>query len=394
MTVTRHCTMMVVSLTAIVVVNLLVLAKYAPRVGMPWVILAAGYLGVVTAGVYGSRRRPGSMTALRPLLFWTTVVLAALLYLLILDRVPLSGLRVDRWSAMTSFNSSLMHGQFPYLARTHLGSQLWGLPVAYLLGLPFQWLGDVGYLQVFVFVCFAVVCQRSWGRQFDLVWPFALFATSPAYLWEVAVRSDLTSDALLCVLYLCLCARWRDRKTPAAMVTLGALGGLLACTRVVFALPCLVYFIGYFRRDQLKAGALLAGAGAAVFAGVLTPFVMWAPRFFLENNPLAFQVVLSPVPLRVAVAVVSLLAGYWAKDFRAKCLAGGLVILGGAMAVFMLQVQSRGLDRALFGNLFDISYFDLALPLLLVPLLFSCPAAVHLLEGGDRPGPSPAETGR
>ncbi len=67
MTVTRHCTMMVVSLTAIVVVNLLVLAKYAPRAGMPWMILAAGDLAVVTAGVYGSRRRPGSMTALRPL---------------------------------------------------------------------------------------------------------------------------------------------------------------------------------------------------------------------------------------------------------------------------------------------------------------------------------------
>lgn len=394
MTGTRRSTMTAVSLTAIVVVNLLVLAKYAPRVGVPWMILAAGYLGVVTAGVYGSRRRPGSMTALRPLLFWTTVVLAALLYLLILDRVPPGSVRVDRWSAITAFNEKLLAGEYPYEARTHLGSRVSGLPMLFAFGLPFQWAGDVGYLQVFAFVVFAVACQRLWGQRFDVVPPLLLLVTSPANLWEVAARSDLLSNSLVLVMFLFLSEQWRGKKTRTRMAALGVLGGLVASTRLVLAVPMLVYFIGYFRRDEVRAAVTSAAVALAVFAATILPFVLWDPRLFLSNNPFVWQTILAPIPVQAGAVVASVAAGLAAGSLSSKCFSAGLVLFATVLVTFLLGAWNQGLEKTLVGSGFDISYFDLALPLLLVPLLFSCPAAVHILEGGDRPGPSPAETGR
>ena len=126
---------------------------------------------------------------------------------------------------MTAFNSALLDGRFPYLERTHLGSQLWGLPVAYLVGLPFQWLGDVGYLQAAVFAGFVFVCARLYARDFDVVGPLVLLAASPAFLWEVAVRSDLLSNALLAAVFLMWCERWRPLKSASRMLILGTVLG-------------------------------------------------------------------------------------------------------------------------------------------------------------------------
>jgi hypothetical protein len=392
MTGTRRA-MAVVSWLAILAINLLVIAKYAPRLGVPWQIVAVGYAGLVAVGsVLGGRVRIDARW--RPVIFWSVVGGSALAYLVVLHMIAAEGLRVDRWSAMTGFNSSLLAGRFPYLARTHLGSRFWGLPAAYLMGLPFQWLGDVGYLQVVVFVGFATACQRRWGRQFEVVWPVLLLATSPAYLWEIAVRSDLASNALLFALYLFLCERWRDQKTPARMAALGVIGGLFACTRIVLGVPFLVYVIGYFRRDEARAGLLFTGVASGVFAGVLMPFVLWSPRLFMDNNPVALQTVLSLVPLRVAVAAGCLLAGCTAKDFCAKCFAAGMVLFAAVLAIFLLHVSSSGVGRTLWGSGFDISYFDLALPFLLVPLLLAYPVTADRAACVARPGLAPVDGGR
>ena len=91
---------------------------------------------------------------------WSLVVASLGVQVACLAYVSPETLRVDRWSAMTAFNDAVLSGTFPYAARTHLGSSLWGLPAAYLVGLPFQWLGDVGYLQVATFLGFVFACRR------------------------------------------------------------------------------------------------------------------------------------------------------------------------------------------------------------------------------------------
>jgi hypothetical protein len=368
------------SLAAITAVNLLVIVKYAPRVHTPAAAIGGAYLAAVAAGAWFSMRGPRPSAPRRRLLLALLAGLTVVLSLAVLSGVPAGTLRVDRWSAMTAFNSALTQGQFPYLARTHLGNQLWGLPVAYLVGLPFQWLGDVGYLQVAVFLVFAFVCDRLFGRQFDVLPATVLLVASPAFLWEVTARSDLVSNALAVALFLIWSERWRNRKTTPRMIALGAVLGLLACTRIVLAVPMLVYFVGYFQRDETRAARWFLAAASGVFAGVLAPFLLWSPRQFAANNPFQLQAVLSPMPLRVAVVAACLAAGALARDFSARCAAGGLVLAGGVASAFLLQVGSTGWERALVGSGFDISYFDLALPILLVPLLFARPIPLRTRE--------------
>jgi len=109
------------------------------------------------------------------------------------------------------------------------------------------------------------------------------------------------------------------------------------------------------------------------------PFVLWSPALFADNNPFVLQMALSPVPLRVGVVVMCLAAGLAVRDFGTQCLAGGLVLLGGVAAAFCIRAATTGWSRALFDSGFDISYFDLSVPFLIVPLLFAYPVA----EGGN-----------
>jgi hypothetical protein len=364
---------------ALLAINLLVVAKYAARLGVPWWLAA----GVYAAGVSVCTRRVArGATFVFPCgrrVRWGLVGASVVVQVACLVAVSPETLRVDRWSAMTSFNNAVLNGTFPYAERTHLGSPLWGLPAAYLVGLPFQWLGDVGYLQVAVFLLFALACRRLYSDRYDVSPALALLATSPLFLWEVAVRSDLTSNALFVVLVLFLCELWRDRKTPGRMAFVGGLIGLLACTRVVLLAPLTVYLATYFRRDEARAGLALAVAATGAAAAVLVPFVLWSPALFADNNPFVFQMALSPIPLRVGVVVMCLAAGLAIRDFGTQCLAGGLVLLGGVAAAFCTRAATTGWSRALFDSGFDISYFDLALPFLVVPLLFAYPVP----EGGN-----------
>jgi hypothetical protein len=386
--------MALASFVVIVGVNVLVLAKYGPRAGWSPMSLAIAYSGIVAVGALVARRRGALSPRASAAVFWAVVAVAALGSLVLLDRVPAQSVRVDRWSAITSFNDRLLAGQYPYEARTHLGSRVSGLPALFALGLPFQWAGDVGYLQVFVLVAFATICQRQWGRRFTLAWPMLLLVASPAYAWEVAVRSDLASNGAVAVMFLFLCERWRGGKTPGRMAAVGALGGLVASTRLVLAVPMLAYFVGYFDRDERTAATVSACAALATFAATLAPFVIWSPRLFLENNPLSWQASLAPTSVQVAAVAASVVAGARAKGLAAKCGAGGLIVGAAALATFLFGVSAHGFDGTLRGGLFDISYFDLALPFLAVPLLFAFPIPGEQDAPAARPGLASADGGR
>jgi hypothetical protein len=343
----------------------------------------------VTAGTLRVARGAASAIPLGRTARWSLIGASLAVQVACLASIAPESLRVDRWSAMTAFNNAVLNGAFPYAARTHLGSPLWGLPVAYLVGLPFQWLGDVGYLQLATYLGFVFACRRLYSDRYDVSPALALFATSPLFLWEAAARSDLTSNALFVVLVLFLTELWRDRKTPWRMAVLGGLMGLLGCTRVVLLAPLVVYLATYFRRDEMRAVLALGGAATGMAAAVLAPFILWSPSQFADNNPFMFQMALSPFPLRAAVVVACLAAGLSARNLGAQCLAGGLVLLGGVAAALCIRAAAIGWGPAVFESGFDISYFDLSAPFLVAPLLFAYPAA----EDGAAPAAAAAAGG-
>jgi len=357
------------SFTAILGVNLLVLIKYAPRAGLSPPLLAAVYTGVVLAGAFAASRSAAPAPRTARIVFWAVVACSVVGYLVLLNRIPPTNLNVDRWSAITSFNDRLLEGRYPYEARTHLGSRVSGLPAVFALGLPFQWAGDVGYLQVFFLVAFAAACWKQGRQRAGAIWAILFLVTSPASAWEVAARSDLGTNAIVAVLFLFLCEHWRHEKTMTRMVGVGVVGGLVASTRLVVVVPMLVYFIGYFGRSERQKAGVMVGAAMTTFAATLAPFVIWDPHLFLAYNPLTWQAALTPLWVKVAAGVAAVAAGVWTEGLAAKCGASGLIVVGTVLAAFLMSASTVGAERALAFNLFDISYFDLALPFLIVPLI-------------------------
>jgi hypothetical protein len=175
------------------------------------------------------------------------------------------------------------------------------------------------------------------------------------------------------------------------MVAAGALTGWLACTRVAMLAPLALYLVTYFRRDEARAATIAAVSAAAVASAVLAPFVLWSPRLFAANNPFVHQTALTPLPLVAAAAIACVALGRLTRDFSRQCLAAGLVLCGGTAVAFALRASSVGWRTALIGSGFDISYFDLSAPFLVVPLLFVRPVggshlapAVPPAAGGTR----------
>jgi hypothetical protein len=375
-TASTHASRTAVSLVLFTAINLLVIVKYAPRFHLSAAAGAAAYVAAVAAGVWLSTRMRGAFGKRRRLLPALLVGLAVLLLFAVLERVSPSGLRVDRWSAITAFNDRLLLGQFPYEARTHLGSRVSGLPLLFVVGLPFQLAGDVGYLQLFVLMAVVAAATWKWGRQFDLLWPALLLVTSPAFLWEVAARSDLMSNALLVVLFLAFCERWRGRLSGRRVAVVAVLAGLCAGTRLAMVVPMLVYFTGWFRGQAWWTGVGAVVAAVLVFGAALLPFAFWDWPAFLANNPLAWQSSLVPAPVQLAALAVAVGAGRGASDLGQAAYRGGGITFVAVAGSFALAVSTLGFDGALRGSGFDISYFDIAVPFLLVPLLFAHPAPV------------------
>jgi hypothetical protein len=98
--------------------------------------------------------------------------------------------------------------------------------------------------------------------------------------------------------------------------------------------------------------------------------------------------------VQAAAAVACIAAGLATNSLGMKCLSAGLIIVATVFVTFLIGVSNQGVEQTLVGSGFDISYFDLALPFLLVPLLFACPVTADRAKWVARPGPEPAGGGR
>jgi hypothetical protein len=361
-----------VSLAAMTGINLLVVAKYAPRVHAPVVALCLAYAAAVTGCALWSGRHsvPERWRRILPAAVVAVTIVGSWF---VLQRVEPESLRVDRWSAIAAFNDRLWSGQFPYDARTHLGSRVSGLPLVFFLGLPFQQLGDVGYLQPFAFALFGAVAIWLWGRRFDVFWPLLLLATSPAFLWELAVRSDLMSNALLAVLAMVAADGWLRSDWGGRFWMAGVLAGLCLSTRLALAVPLIVYFSGSLRGTPWRTAARVPVLCVVVMAATLLPFALWDWQRFIAYNPLTWQTSLLPLSVQAVAVSAAVALGWSSGNLAAASFRGGLLMFFAVSASFALVALAAGFGPAMRDTRFDISYFDLAVPFLLVPLLFARP---------------------
>jgi hypothetical protein len=346
--------------------------KYAPRAGVPSWIGLLGYLcffAIHCAVVLGVARRLQASPNVRRarLLFWTGCAVYAAALLAVYLRIDPMALQIDRWSALDRFWASLAHGDYPYRTRTHLGSLISGFPGLMLAVFPFWLLGDVGLLQFAALGAFALLALRVLRDTGRAAFVLLLLAGLPVFVYEAIVRSDLFSNMVLIAWMLHLGSLPGAFRGRRILLAAGA-WGLLLSTRGVAIVPIVLAAFPLLRGRG--PGTLLACVAVlfATFLATLLPFYLWDPAFFLDENPYLVQS--GNIPGWALVLVLAITAWRAFKRGAAPALFAdtGLILFATVFGCFLLKVARVGWENAVWGSKFDISYFALPVPFLLLHL--------------------------
>ncbi len=111
-------------------------------------------------------------------------------------------LNVDRWSAMETAIRALLNDQYPYASIDHLNGRTSNLPTLILIGIPFYYFGNVGYLQSFTFLLFMILIHDTFHNFKTRVFGLLLLVLSTSYGWEIYTKSDLMSNFIIILIFL------------------------------------------------------------------------------------------------------------------------------------------------------------------------------------------------
>lgn len=298
------------------------------------------------------------------------LVVAFLLLVLLQYYIDPYQLQVDRWSAIHNFLKNLFSGIYPYSAQTHLGGYGSPFPIWQLLHIPFYWLGNVG-LSVFITV---VVFIDAIRRLFDIkraVFAFALLVLSPAFVYEVTVRSDLMTNFLLCAGLIMYFVHYKI-SLDNHFCFLAIFFGLVASTRLSAVIPFGVYFLYDFIRLGFRRQSLLILISLIVFVSTFIPFFLWDGEMllFFEYNPFVLQsrqgnitdfIVFIPIGIWLSLS--------WKGSFSKYSFHTALLLILLVVITFIHNMYINNNWYELFESAYDITYFNMSLPFLITALL-------------------------
>ncbi|WP_243348741.1 hypothetical protein [Parabacteroides sp. FAFU027] len=349
-------------------VNSLFIAKYFSRVtSYSWLVILA-YCSVIISGIYIYDlvvRRNSYQRLLKPATYILLAIMTTGIGTLLIKIDPYS-VNVDRWSAVSFFLDHLFKGQYPYAAHTHLCETNFPspFPVWYLINLPFYLMKDVGLNLIFFLLGTAVLLYYFFESYKSLLLFVLLLAISPAYWWEVSVRSDSLSNALLVFGFIL----WTTKRhhTLQSNTLLNAIGtGLIAATRLSAVLPLAIYYFRDFWEASWKKKTLFIAVSFAVVAVAFLPFFFWGGNAtaFLSRNPFMSQTSVGNRYILLFMIAMGILFSYYWKNYKEL-----LALLSLFVFLFILLSEiALIISRNAYGTIFedrviDISYFTLCFP--------------------------------
>jgi len=348
-------------------INLLFILKYVPRVGNP-VFACCAYAVIVALVLLIYNKIYKSDNRFTKISFWfllgiTLTGMFALQHFI----NPLS-LQVDRWSAIHGFFNELFSGNYPYLARTHLGGYGSPFPVWQFFHLPFYLMGNISLAAVFsVIVLLTTVYIYTLSSRKTLFFLVLLFI-SPAFWYEITVRSDLMYNffILLAVLLFLLKKQTNFAKHPYLS---GILCGLFLSTRFTVIIPFIVLLFADFWQSSLKTKIIFALTTVFVFAFTFSPFIFWNfnSLMFFQYNPFILQTRQGSVFEVLIIFALSIFLSFRAGKNHDKffCYSAYLLIAL-VVTTFLHNMILNGFQYGLFSPAYDITYFNMALPFIIL----------------------------
>ena len=349
-----------------IVINLLFVLKYSLRLGYVAASVACGcYMIFAGLLLYCLPRLP--QIKLR----WTVVGTGIMLTLLTLGQCMIDPytLQVDRWSAIHNFIANLLAGEYPYAAMTHLGGYGSPFPVWQVFHISFYLFGNVGLSFLAVSIFFFWTVYRLLGSRIFLN-TVLLLLLSPAYGYEVMVRSDLMTNFLLVLTIINLieikggATKMMERNPWLVAI----IGGLTMSSRLSAVIPLIIYFWQAYMKAGWQRQVSIPLMSLVIFTLTFLPFLLWNGEMllFFQYSPFVLQSRqghLSDFLLFIPATVV--LASTWRNyDFFLKHAAYTLLLL--VVVTFMHNMWLWDNWTALFEPVYDISYFNQALPFLIL----------------------------
>lgn len=298
-------------------------------------------------------------------LFWGMISFLILAIVFLLKNIDPYSVQVDRWSAVTFFWDYFFQGKYPYATSTHVsdGNFPSPFPVWHLFNLPFYWLGDVGYNLIF-FLLFLALMLRYYFSSYrqPLIFLF-LLVISPAYWWEIVVRSDSLSNGFLTFGFILWFSK-KDGGLAENFWTAVLCCGLLASTRMSSYLPLALFFFKPYMLLPWKKKILFPLCVLAILFITFSPFVFWDTQnwVFFSRNPFMSQTIGSNIyQLLVMIGLGVYLSWGW-KDMKHFFSFTGVFMFVFFISSQMIRMYTKGLPVWDFCHNYDISYFSLALP--------------------------------
>ena len=343
-------------------INLLFVNKYASRitefhwlVSLVYVVFSALILWVVI-----KKLLPSIHVSKWLMVIGLSFFLLAIFLQYVVD--PYS-LQVDRWSAIHNFLSGMLSGVYPYGQQTHLGGYGSPFPVWQILHLPFYFLGNVG-LSIFVVVLvFIGTLYHIHSNKVALMATILLFI-SPAFWYEVVVRSDLITNMML----VAIVVEWLSYKSVKLgdyPLFVGILSGLILSTRLIALIPiCILYGYAFLRVDWRKQCVFLLTT-ITTFVITFLPFLFWkgSTLLFFEYNPFVLQTRQGSWLVLVIFAFIAIaMTVYLKENTTYRKAATGLILTTLVSMAFLEKMWQQNLWDALYSSAFDITYLTIALP--------------------------------
>ena len=267
-----------------------IVQKYFGNIGvLIYLIATAGLLWLVckyASRFYLARISEGQALFLAAATLLGLVLIFAFVYPK--ANVHLPGKGSDADDALNLAVNELLHGRYPYYARTYLDNPVANLPGTIFLAVPFALLGNSAYQNFFWLMVFFIAVSlsvRSWRLGLMFFWVILIF--SPVVMYYLVTGGDDPANAiyvLVFLLWLVHCVHVDARQWQTAMVAALLGVGLSSRTNFLLVMPQL------FSVLAIKAGwriALKYVVLAAVCCAALTlPFWIHDPAGF---SPLRAQ---------------------------------------------------------------------------------------------------------
>ena len=354
-----------------VLINLIFICKYANRINLVICVIAIiSYYGI-NIGIWSINLRKYSQISDK--LFYCTTAIFIIILMGMQYYIDPDNLKVDRWSAIHNFIAYLFEGKYPYMAQTHLGGYGSPFPIWQIVHIPFYILGNVG-LSVFASLSILLFTLKKIYNNATATQGMFLFALSPSFIYEVAVRSDLISNFIIVASTII----WLYHKKitlhkhfkPLIIMT-----GLLMSTRLAAIIPLgLMYFRAWCRLHMTQKVEFAIGI-ITIFVLTFLPLLLWDYQhlLFFRYNPFVLQSRQGHLfDFLIFVPLFIFSACQWDKKRQIQELfrACTNVLLTLVILTFAHNMIKSG-NYDLFSSTYDITYLNMAMPFIICMICLS-----------------------